>query len=398
MRTRQRVLDKLMRLLVCNFEYPPLGGGGGVVTAALVRALARRHEVTVLTSRAFDLPPVSFDGRIRVVRVPTLFRKELSVASFASMFTYLASACMRAPGLCRRAGFDAVNTHFVVPTGPVGQWIADCSRIPNVLSLHGGDLYDPSKRLSPHRHRWLRGPVKSMLRRADTVVANSTSTAAHVRNTYGVDRDVNVVPLGIERPPVVAGASRSYFGIPEDVFVAVTIGRLIPRKQTGQLVRAVARSGIANAHLLVIGDGPEAKEIGRIAGELGIAERVKLLGFVSEEDKFRALAVADVFASTSEHEGFGLVFVEALASGLPIVCYDAGGQTDFLASGENGYVIELGDETAFTAALRSLAGSVDQRRAIGVANRCKAKSYFIERCAEQYEAILERAVARRSER
>ena len=125
---------------------------------------------------------------------------------------------------------------------------------------------------------------------------------------------------------------------------------------------------------------------------------MKLLGFVSDEDKFRALGVADVFASTSEHEGFGLVFVEALASGLPIVCYDAGGQTDFLTTGENGYVIKLGDETAFAAALRSLADSVDQRRAIGVANRRKAEGYFIERCAEQYEAILERAVAGRSGR
>ena len=96
MRPRQRAVDRLMRILVCNFEYPPLGGGGGVVTAALARALSRRHEITVLTSRAFELPPVSFDGRIRVVRVPTLFRKEPAVANFASMFTYLASACIRA--------------------------------------------------------------------------------------------------------------------------------------------------------------------------------------------------------------------------------------------------------------------------------------------------------------
>jgi len=387
-----------LRILVCNYEYPPLGGGGGVVTAALVRALARRHDVTVLTSRAFDLPPTSLDGPVRVVRVPTFFRSEPAVANVPSMFTYLAAACMRAPGLCRRGDFDVVNTHFVVPTGPVGQWIANCDGIPNVLSLHGGDLYDPSKRLSPHRHWWLRGPVKSMLRRADTLVANSTSTAAHVGSTYGVDRDVSVIPLGIERPPVVTGASRSHFGLPEDAFVAVTIGRLIPRKQVGQLVRAVARSGVANAHLLVIGDGPEAEEIGRVAGELGMAERVKLLGFVSEADKFRALAVADIFASTSAHEGFGLVFVEALAAGLPVVCYDEGGQTDFLASGETGYVIKLGDEAAFAAALRSLAVSVDQRRAIGAANRSRAESFFIERCAAQYEGILERAIARRSGR
>ena len=121
----------------------------------------------------------------------------------------------------------------------------------------------------------------------------------------------------------------------------------------------MARSGLTNAHLVVIGDGPEKDEVRRVAAELGIAERVHLLGFVSDEDKYRALSVADVFVSASQHEGFGLMFLEALASGLPVVCYDDGGQTDFLATGETGYVVKLNDTTAFAAALADLAGSVD---------------------------------------
>ena len=60
-------------------------------------------------------------------------------------------------------------------------------------------------------------------------------------------------------------------------------------------------------------------------------------------DKYAALAIADAFVSTSQHEGFGLVFLEAMACGLPIVCYDRGGQTDFLASGETGFVVQLND-------------------------------------------------------
>jgi len=391
---RMQGVGRRVRILVCNYEYPPIGGGGGVVTAALMRELARRHEVTVLTSRALDLPALSFDGPVRVQRLPTFFRTEPTVANMPSMFSYLVAAFLSAPGLCRRKTFDIVNTHFAVPTGPLGQWIADRLGVPNVLTVHGGDLYDPSKRMSPHRHALLRRTVRSVLQRAGVVIANSSNTAVNVSRIYGVSRDVCIVPLGIERPGEIVGASRGAFGLPEDAFVLVTIGRLVARKQTLQLVEAVARSGLANAHLVVIGDGPEKNDIRRVATELGIAARVHLLGFVSEADKYRALSVADVFVSASQHEGFGLMFLEALASGLPVVCYDDGGQTDFLATGETGHVVKLNDTAAFAAALQMLAGSRQRCREIGVANRRKAEDFFIERCAARYEAILEQAIAR----
>ena len=140
-----------MRILFCNYEYPPLGGGGGVVMAALARQLARRHEVTVLTSRAGDLTAEANDQGVRVVRAPVFFRRQLAVANFPSMLAYLPSGFVRGMAL-RRPGFDVINTHFVVPTGPLGHALARAMHVPNVLSVHGGDLFDPSKGSSPHRH------------------------------------------------------------------------------------------------------------------------------------------------------------------------------------------------------------------------------------------------------
>lgn len=385
-----------MKILFCNYEYPPLGGGGGVVMAALARELAKRHEVTVLTSRALDLPARSDEGGVAVYRVPVFFRRELAVANMPSMFAYLPTAGWRARSLRRERPFDVVNTHFVVPTGPVGQWIADRAGVPNVLSIHGGDLYDPSKKLSPHRHAWLRRPVKWLLQRADVVVGQSRNTVSHVAGIYGVHRDVDLIPLGIDRPPRTESVPRSHFGLPDDAFVLVTVGRLIARKQTTQLVAAMARSGVHNAYLLVVGSGPDEASIRRAAAEHGVAERVHLLGFVSDEEKYRALATADVFASTSQHEGFGLVFLEAMAYGLPVVCYDHGGQTDFLATGETGHVVKLDDVATFSAAIGALHGSDGQRRAMGAANLRRVQDYFIDRCAERYEVVLEQAMARRA--
>lgn len=426
-----------MRILFCNYEYPPLGGGGGVVMAAIARELARRHDVTVLTSRAAGLDRESSDGAARIERVPVFFRTRRAVANLPSMAAYLPMGAWRGLQLARQKPFDIINTHFVVPSGPLGSFLARRLGVPNVLSVHGGDLYDPSKASSPHRHALLRRAVASLLRRADTVVAQSRDTAANVRNLYGVTRPVELVPLGIERPPAVLDAQRSEFGLPEDAFVLVTVGRVVPRKASGQLIEVLGRTldcppdpapdpaldreldrapsrmldstldraeasssaaGAAGAYLLVVGDGPDLPAMRRLAAERGLSSRIRFLGQATEAEKRRALSVADVFVSTSQHEGFGLVFLEAMALGLPIVCYDRGGQTDFLSTPDTGHVVPLNDVDAFALAVRELQRSPARRESIRRHNLLDVERFFVDRCALAYESLFESALRERSKR
>lgn len=384
-----------MKILFCNYEYPPLGGGGGVVMAALARQLAKRHEVTVLTSRAGGLASESFDEGVRVLRVPVLFRRQLAVANFPSMLAYLPFGFARGLTLGRTGRFDVVNTHFVVPTGPLGDALARWYGVPNVLSVHGGDLFDPSKRSSPHRHGFLRAPIRKLLNVADAVVGQSRDTIRHVADIYGAHRTVGLIPLGIDRPPSASPMQRAALGIPEDAFIMVTIGRLVARKATTQLVDVLAASPV-RAHLLVVGDGPDAEAIQRRATELSVRDRVHLLGQVSDSEKYAALSAADLFISASQHEGFGLVFLEAMAFGLPVICYDRGGQTDFLVSGETGYVVPLNDRDAFNRATTALLTDHASRARMGRRNRELVENYFIDTCASRYEALFEEVIARRA--
>jgi glycosyltransferase involved in cell wall biosynthesis len=386
-----------MKILFCNYEYPPLGGGGGVVMAALARQLALRHEVTVLTSRAGDLAAESIDGGVRVVRVPVFFRRELAVANFPSMFAYLPTGFARGVTLGRKRAFDVLNTHFVVPSGPLGHALARWHQLPNVLSVHGGDLFDPSKRSSPHLHAPLRAAVRSLLRSADAIIGQSRDTVRRVEELYGVRREVGLIPLGIDRPPAVEHASRVQFGVPEDAFVLVTIGRLVARKATTQLVDTMAASALRNTHLLIVGDGPDRDAILQRAAQRGLAANVHLLGQVSDADKLKALAVSDAFVTTSQHEGFGLVFLEAMAFGVPIICYDRGGQTDFLSSGDTGWVVPLNDENAFAKALRDLHDDPAARRRYGAHNRALVENYFIDTCARRYEEVFEGLLSARTQ-
>lgn len=382
-----------MKILFCNYEYPPIGGGGGVINALLAEELAKRHEVSVLTSRAFDLPAEEVRGGVRVLRVPVLFRRQLAAANVPSLLAYVAQGIRLGRGLVQQAPPDLINTHFALPSGPVGDALARAVGCPNVLSLHGGDLYDPSKWTSPHRHALLRLWIRRLMRRADRLVGQSSNTIENAHRYFDREVEVACIPLGIRRPPEVA-ASREALGLREDAVLLVTVGRLVGRKAVDQLIELLPELP-SPVQLVVVGSGPKQAEWQTLAARLGLGERVRFTGQVGEADKIRFLRAADLYVSTSQHEGFGLVFLEAMACGLPVVCYDHGGQTDFLADGSTGRLVPLADRAAFLAALRELVAAPDRRRAIAAHNRKRVEAFFIEHCARRYEELFEEVLAHR---
>jgi L-malate glycosyltransferase len=385
-----------MRILFCNYEYPPLGGGGGVVNALLAEEVATRHEVTVLTSQSTGLAAASVENGVQVVRVPVLFRRQQSAANLPSMLAYMVQGVLGGRRLLRAAGFDLINTHFVLPSGPVGDGLARLIGRPNVLSLHGGDLYDPTKWSSPHRHASLRAWVRRLLRRADHLVAQSTDTVANLHQIYAPDLPVTRIPHGIRRPPAAQGR-RADYGFAVNDLLLVTVGRLVLRKAVDELIGFLPAAP-PQTHLLIVGDGPQALPLRRQASALGLRTRVHFFGRLSEDEKFRILHLADLFVSTSQHEGFGLVFLEAMACGLPVVCYDCGGQTDFLESGTTGAVVPLNDRDGFARQLQALLDQPGLRASIGAENRQRAEAYYIDSCARRYETVFEEVVALHRER
>jgi glycosyltransferase involved in cell wall biosynthesis len=380
-----------VRILFCNYEYPPLGGGGGVINAMLAQELAMRHEVTVLTSQGLGLPPERVEDGIRVVRTPVYFRKHHAVADLFSMLAFLPMGIQTGKRLFRAARYDIINTHFVLPTGPVGDALARFANVPNILSLHGGDLYDPSKWLSPHRHPGLRLWVRRLLRRADAVVGQSHNTLENMQRFYTPEMQGVHIPLGIRRP---AGgkAMRSDYGCQESDVLLVTVGRLIARKGLHQLIGVMAALRDPKVRLLVVGTGPQEQSLKEEVNKRRLTGQVLFLGHVPEAEKFSILQICDLYVSTSQHEGFGLVFLEAMACGLPIICYNYGGQTDFLRDQESGYLLPLNDVDVFAERCEWLVGSPELRKTMGASNRQRVEEYYIDQCAVRYESLFERIV------
>ena len=384
-----------MRVLLVNYEYPPLGGGGGVIARDIVDELADRgHDLTVLTSGFEGLAPVErVSDHIEIHRVDVWGRTELPTASMPSMLSFWPLGVRYGKRLIREKSFDVVNTHFLVPSGPVGQSLAQRMGVPHVLTIHGGDIYDPTKKNSPHRRWALRRLGRRLMMKADAVACASHDIIGHAQRHYEPSLQIHHIPLGI-KPTRPVAADRADFGIDPDRFVMITTGRLVERKKVDWMLRVLAELNDPDDLLLVLGAGPKMDEWQALARELGVADRVQFRGHVSQQEKHQLTQLADLYTSTSRHEGFGLVFVEAMDRGVPVVAYDNGGHADYLEDGKTGGVAPLGDISAFADRVRRLKQDPALRQACAAYVKQKARNYHIGVCAGRYEQLFEQMLSR----
>lgn len=383
-----------MRILVINYEYPPIGGGGGFVTRDILEQMVQYgHSVSVVTSQFPGLRNYEKVNGVEVLRVPVLFRKKMEVANIPSMLTYFPSSLFRAITRFHGRKYDIINTHFAIPSGPAGHLLSKLFRAPNVLTIHGGDIFDPSKSLSPHRTPLLSSTVCAMLNKADRVVAQSNDTRANAYKYYGIKRQVDIIPLGIKKP-VFSKKTRNDFSLDPNEIVFCTIGRLIKRKNLYDALDILSRiKGPYRFKFLIIGEGPERPHLETIIKRLGLEETARLLGNVSDEVKFQILDVSDFYLSTALHEGFGLVFLEAMECGLPIICYNQGGQKDFLIDGKSGFLVPIGNKTLFGERLVRLMNNSGLRKKMSSYNRNLVKNYYINICAEKYISLFRNVIS-----
>jgi len=258
--------------------------------------------------------------------------------------------------------------------------LALLARRPVVTHVHGSDFVEFYTQGCGPVGKWL---VRRLLERSDAVVALSSQWVASVHGIAGaapVRRIWNPVVLG-ESPP------RSRRG--RDEAVLLFLGTLGERKGVYELLEslgALARE-FPSLRLRCGGDG-EIERVRRRASELGLAERVELLGWVTGAEKQRLLDEAAVFVLPSHREGLPIALLEAMSAGLPVVSTNVGGIPDAVRDGEEGLLVAPGDVPALTAAVARLLRDPALGRRLGAAARQRVERCFrAERIVTELESL-----------
>ena len=361
------------RLLLINYEYPPLGGGAGTATAGLARAFTELGcEVVVLTSRFRGQPARESSHGFTIVRVPVL-RRRIDRCNPVEMLTFLFSASVGALRLTRGWRPDMTIAFFGIPSGPVGLLLRTFRGIPYIVSLRGGDVPGFEwERIARMYHVFTKPLLKFIWRRAHRVVANSRGLADLAQQTTPELR-IAVAPNAVQLPAHWP-RSPAVNGRPTQL---LTMGRLTQQKGIDLLFRALTQLRDKPFQLDIAGDGPERAALMRLSEELGLNDRVRFLGWVGRDDLPRVFGNADVFVLASHIEGMPNVVLEAMAYARPVVCTRVSGCEELVADRVTGLTVDIGSESQLVAALRELLSDAQLRSRMGAAGRARVEKEFV---------------------
>ena len=322
---------------------------------------------------------------------------------------YMAAGVLAARRLARTGEFDVVHVHWPLPHAAFGRAARRAGGIPLVLTFHGVEVTFGRKTPVPGLLPFLRRAIRD----AEAVTANSTYTAGLIRELH--DREVEVIPFG----STVGGAADSpdrpetsdvvgFSGNPpeagprpesSDVVASpdteniLFVGRLVERKGVQHLIEAMTRLEDRPTRLHVVGDGPMRAELKRIARERRVLDRVIFHGFVSTDELRSHFAACDAFVlpavrdEKGDVEGLGVVLVEALSYGKPVVASRSGGIVDVIRDDETGLLVPPGDPVALADAIRRVLDDPDLAARLGRAGRAHVEANF------SWPAITDRLVA-----
>ncbi len=375
-----------MKILMLNYEFPPIGGGGGQAHRSLLTQYACRKDLTVdvLTSAAGKgLAVEQFADSITIHKVG-IHKKNLHLWRRGEVIEWLLTAKRHYRRLLRDGQYDLAHAFFGFPTG----WLCyrTAGRLPYIVSLRGSDVPGCNTRLTLEYK--ILGPLvfKPVWRHAARVVACSEGLKARALR-FMPSAEIEVIPNGVDLGRFSPGQAQPVDNGPyasARPLRLLTVGRLSVTKRLPLLIEMMEllRRQDANVTLTVVGGGALEAELRRSLGAKNLRDAVTIMGRRDGSRMPDLYREHDVFVSASAQEGMSNAMLEATASGLPIVTTRCEGVHELIA--DNGIVIDDPQPAELAEAVKGLRDDPQLREKMSVAARRHAERFGWDRVAQAY--------------
>jgi N-acetyl-alpha-D-glucosaminyl L-malate synthase BshA len=366
--------------------YPTYGGSGAIATELGIELARRGHEIHFISyAQPFRLPYFQegiFFHEVETTRYPLFEHNNYSLSLAAMMHE-----------VTLHQGLDLLHVHYAIPHA-TSAWMAKEMLGPGhplkmVTTLHGTDI----TLVGQERSYW--DITRFSILRSDGITSVSSYLKQETVDAFRVPPDrIEVIHNFVD--PAVYDRSRYRCHkaalLKADERLVVHVSNFRPVKRIRDVVGIFAKAAErVPARLVFIGDGPDRPEAVDEAQRLGVADRVVFLG--KQDSVAELLSCADLLLLPSQSESFGLVALEAMCCGVPVVATDVGGIREVVEHGVSGYLGPIGDvETMGSYAAEILADRALWRRMSGDAQRVARERFGVDVIIPQYERYYERIV------
>ncbi len=362
---------------ICHFTstFFPRVGGVEIVVSNLARCQHQLgHSVIVITPRIRGI-----DNRVSVPY-------EVVHYSRPSSKRYLTrQVLIRLLWEHFRHPFDILHCHSAYPHGYVSSTFSAITGVPVIVTPHGPT--DIMREEQIRRNPSLEKRLAKGLHTAAGISAISHHIQTEILSIGGIaDEKVRVIPNGVNLEDYTKVEA-----IQLDFPYILAMGRMVPQKGFDHLIHAfekVARR-TPDLRLLFAGEGVNRRDYEQLVNNLGLQDRIQFLGLVQGSRKISFLKGAEFFVCPSRFEPFGIVVLEALASGVPVIAHRVGGIIDIIEEGEQGLLVDPDSSEDLAESILALHADVERRRGMGQAALLKARGYDWTSINEQYLSLYQ---------
>ncbi len=377
------------KFLLINYEYPPLGGGGGNATYSIAKELAKEGiNVTVLTCSFRDIPKYQKSENLQVIRIWG-GRRKLEKCSIFEMLLFLFNGLIKSKGISQEIKPDACLIFFSLPTGPIGLWLKKSLGIPYIISLQGGDVPGFMKKELQVYHLLTNFITHSVWKKAEFVVSNSEGLSKLAKKFMDNTKH-KMIPAGVDLQ-IFNPSGKSRMGSKVRLLF---VGRLVYQKGLDILLEALKKIKDKDLWSLdIIGDGPLKKEILKKVKNLQIDKNINFYGWQSRDKLIKIYKDNDIFLLPSRDEGMPNVMLEAMASGLAVIGTEVSGLQEVIINNQNGLLVKKENPHELYEAIKKLIDNKSLIKEIGDnAAFFVQKNYSWANAARSYKYLLQKAI------
>lgn len=374
-----------LRVLMLNYEYPPLGGGAGRANAAILGAFCDHTdiEIDLVASSATNTQLLSLAPHIRLHLLNIHRTGPIHHQSLRDLLFFSARSYLYARQLCQTLPYDLCHAFFGLPCGLIAQQLG----IPYIVSLRGSDVPFHNPRFQLLDRLVLQKLSFHVWKHAFAVVGNSHKFTESARQ-QAPWRSYLTIPNGIdcERFAPPTHSTNRPTNAPLRV---LCVSRLSHTKQITDLVEAARFFEKGQIAITLAGTGSHEAELRKQAEQIHRKEEIHFAGHLDQSALLQLYQQSDIFVLPSINEGMSNAVLEAMACGLPVLLTDTGGTKELLEEGGNGFLIQKNEPRSIAQQLRKYQEAPELLQEHGTRSRNKALSMSWKTVAEQYLALYE---------